>query len=120
MSRILTRSNFCEIEVSEFFNTHRDYHHLSHFEIASDKRIQQLPGLERPARLRKRLQFTPDAQPSLASPEITPAFSTMAPIEVALRPVAKVFSAASRCPSPRWSIASPSETAKCSMTLESR
>jgi hypothetical protein len=60
------------------------------------------------------------AQPSLASPERTPAFSTMERMEVTLRPVAKVFNAASTRPSPRRSIASPSETAKCSMTLESR
>jgi hypothetical protein len=26
---LLTRSSFCEIEVSEFFNSHRDYHQLS-------------------------------------------------------------------------------------------
>jgi hypothetical protein len=30
----------------DFFNTHRDYHYLSHFEIAGAKRIyQQLHGL---------------------------------------------------------------------------
>jgi len=37
----LTRSNFCEIVVSEFFNSHRDYHYVSHFEIAGAKRISQ-------------------------------------------------------------------------------
>jgi len=28
LQSLLTRSNFCEFSLSEFFNSHRDYHHL--------------------------------------------------------------------------------------------
>jgi hypothetical protein len=34
-------SNFCEFLMTEFFNSHRDYHHQCHFEIAGGKRISQ-------------------------------------------------------------------------------
>jgi hypothetical protein len=41
LQSFLTRSSFCEIEVSEFFNSHRVYHHPFHTEIAGSKRISQ-------------------------------------------------------------------------------
>jgi hypothetical protein len=41
LQSFLTQSSFCEIEVSEFFNSHRVYHHPFHTEIAGSKRISQ-------------------------------------------------------------------------------
>jgi hypothetical protein len=40
LQSLLTRSNFSEIEASEFFDSHRDYHYQCHLETGGEPEVK--------------------------------------------------------------------------------